>query len=352
MEKRGVTKSGAHAMPSSAARRIRYFDLLRGAAIAMVVAIHCFPRSFTPADVGVLSLAIRNALNVAVPVFLAISGYFLAGKDMSGGGYASFLKKQIPRVYVPMLFCSLPYVRWDLRDGLSVLPALKAVTCSYSVFYFVAVIIQCYLLLPFLARRASRKWFAILFVLGFIYGLVNTYVFGVWLHADLPLIVYAGHFVMWGAFFHLGVCHRKNRIALPYGVLWAGALVFLVLSLAESGFLVGCQSSLRGVGQKASAFCLNVFLLEILFHEKTISFADRFGGSAVYRGLCAVGDYSFGIYLTHLLVLVYAVSKIPLWNGRYSTWMAETVLVVAFCLVGLWAAKKALPKASRILLGV
>lgn len=317
----------------------------------MVVAIHCFPRNFTPGDVGLLSLAIRNALNVAVPVFLAISGYFLAGKDMSGGRYAAFLKKQIPRVYVPMLFCSLPYVRWDLRGELSAVPLLKAATCGYSVFYFVAVILQCYLLLPFLARRASRKWFAILFGLGFGYGLANTYVFGVCLHADLPLIVYAGHFLMWGAFFHLGICHRKNRIALPYGALWAGALFFLSLSVAESLFLLHVQSSLRGVGQKASSFCLNVFLLEILFHEKTISFANRWDGSVAYRGMCAVGEYSFGIYLTHLLVLVYAVSKIPLWDGRYSTWLAETFLLVAFCMAGLWAARKALPKASRMLLG-
>ena len=56
-------------------KRNTYFDFLRGFAIMMVVGIHTY-------TLGEDSTLVRQLLNTAVPLFIAISGYFLSQKKM------------------------------------------------------------------------------------------------------------------------------------------------------------------------------------------------------------------------------------------------------------------------------
>ena len=85
--------------------RIEYFDILCGLAILGVVAIHSSGSGLQFGDNSLnfhFTVLWRNMLNFSVPMFLAISGYFLAKKSIAHTtDYFSFLKKQIPRVYVP-----------------------------------------------------------------------------------------------------------------------------------------------------------------------------------------------------------------------------------------------------------
>ena len=90
--------------------RVEYFDILRGLAIFGVVAIHSSGTGLQFADNSVnfhFTVLWRNLLNFSVPLFLAISGYLLARKSIKKfDDYFSFLKKQIPRVYIPLFFWS------------------------------------------------------------------------------------------------------------------------------------------------------------------------------------------------------------------------------------------------------
>ena len=67
--------------------RLSYFDFLRGIAILMVISIHTFDNGMVLPDV-----ILRNIMNCAVPIFLAISGYFL-GKKLETVSYKDFLCK-------------------------------------------------------------------------------------------------------------------------------------------------------------------------------------------------------------------------------------------------------------------
>lgn len=93
--------------------RNTYFDYLRGVAILMVVGIHTYSgnhelnRTLTEC----IQLIVINSFNCAVPLFLAISGYFIARKKLSTfSNISSFWKKQIPTVYIPCLIFSLPWL--------------------------------------------------------------------------------------------------------------------------------------------------------------------------------------------------------------------------------------------------
>lgn len=84
--------------------RDTYFDFLRGMAIMMVIGIHTYVDGLIH-----FNLFLRQFLNWAVPIFLAISGYFIGRKPFKENrNYIKFLGKQIPRVYIPMLFWSIP----------------------------------------------------------------------------------------------------------------------------------------------------------------------------------------------------------------------------------------------------
>ena len=125
--------------------RDNYYDFLRGIAIAMVVGIHTYVD-----DSMHISLTLRQFLNCAVPLFLAISGFFIGKKDFTqNGSYANFLRRQLPRVYVPMLIWSMPWVLQAVIQGDGIFRTLAlSMVGGMSIFYFIALIIQFYILTP------------------------------------------------------------------------------------------------------------------------------------------------------------------------------------------------------------
>lgn len=124
-------------------KRNEHFDFLRGLAILMVVAIHTY-------NLNTDGIVIRQLLNTAVPLFIAISGYFLSQKKMENkGDYLSYLKKQLPKVYLPVLVWSLPFYALALYSGSSIIKqTILLLGCGISIYYFVAFIMQCYVSLP------------------------------------------------------------------------------------------------------------------------------------------------------------------------------------------------------------
>lgn len=119
----------------------------------MVVAIHTFISDCH-------SVAVRQVMNAAVPLFIAISGFFLSKKNISTkSDHFTLLKRQIPKVYIPTLIFSLPFFALAIHSGES---AFKSVVnlfiCGFSIYYFIAFIIQCYVALPFVTRLESKSY--------------------------------------------------------------------------------------------------------------------------------------------------------------------------------------------------
>ncbi len=142
--------------------RLAYFDFLRGVAILMVVAIHTYSGGGFDTPEGLLRMGMRQAVACAVPVFLAVSGFFLARKALNTWPERwAFWRRQIPRVYVPCLVWSVLAVGagWMSAENLTTWDVVKSllflVLCGCSVYYFIALIIQCYVFLPWLTDVKS-----------------------------------------------------------------------------------------------------------------------------------------------------------------------------------------------------
>ncbi len=135
--------------------RIPYFDFLRGIAIIMVVCLHCIDYSAMEGPVlNLFGVEFRNLLNAAVPLFLAISGYFMANKKTdTPTAYKEFLKRQAVKVYIPMLVWSVPYlILAYLHRENSVTSWLLYFFGGFSIYYFIILIVQYYALLPLMQK--------------------------------------------------------------------------------------------------------------------------------------------------------------------------------------------------------
>lgn len=287
--------------------RISYFDILRAIAIIGVVAIHAsgtgleFDANSANFHFTVLW---RNLLNFAVPLFLAISGFFLVRKQFAGlSDYSAFLNKQVPRVYIPVFIWSLAWLTISVVIyGQSVSDeVIKLLTFQSSgPYYFIALIIQFYILLPVMRRLANPGGLIFSVVVSILVTMLIFYL-RYFMDVSMPFIIYAGNFLTWMMFFVLGMyLGSVSRIKISNPILIILTLALYTLSCVESYllFYTFYQAGDAVTAVKASSFLYSFFLITLLFKNQ------NWIQSAILKKL---GEMSFGIYLVHMFFLQAAI---------------------------------------------
>lgn len=307
-----------------------YFDVLRGTIIIMVVGGHTFNDGLTlSGGVACLAGAVREVFNCVVPLFLAISGFFVGRKPVERRADRwAFWRRQLPRVYVPYLLWAMPHFVLALAGGRSWLLSLALLLCcGYGVFYFVALILQYYLLLPLIRRHNTRRGLAVAAVVTVAAtGLVGyvTMVRGI----GLPLLFSGGLAPEWWLYFALGVylgTHRRDYAPRP---LLLAALLFFAADVAETLWLNGLHDG-GGFGVKLSSVGYATALVLFLFSRRVEEAVRR--RAAWLRGLAWLGRLSYGIYLAHVpcLMLLRRFVVLPFWLAEWAAALALTCLVLA-----------------------
>lgn len=226
-------------------KRNEYFDFLKGIAILMVIGIHTFIGGGFSSWHEYLNTGVRQILNCAVPVFIACSGFFLAKKSLKNKEeIRSFYRKQISRVYLPCFLWSLPWFSSfiiggnDPKTGI-----LNLVFCGFSVFYFVILMIQYYLLLPVIQvvkNRAGGVLLAASSICSLACVAVVMYVTAI-KNIQVPLTLYAGPFPLWIVFFVMGVILAEKDRNYNIGLIMGGIAIALVSQFIEARFLLSNQ---------------------------------------------------------------------------------------------------------------
>jgi len=313
----------------------------------MVVGIHTSARHCSfDSIVGISDIIIRQILNSGVPIFFAISGYFLSKKDLSTkDNRLSFWKHQIPKVYIPTLIWGIPWLLLSLYLGGN--PFIQFglwLCCGLAVFYYIAVTIQNYLLLPIYQQITSpRRRILISLVIS-----TATIMLITWLRVikgvNLPLIVYAGFFPLWMIFFSLGV--ELANYKKDYKVYVLIVLVFLILAMqvVESYYLERFGGP--GYGIKLSSFLFSILTILILFSDRTQKLWCS--NSVIARLFVRIGEMSFAIYLTHYLIANLIVTRLPI----YHLWAIDWSLTLLFSIILVVLLQKLLPESWHKYIGV
>ena len=329
-------------------QRNRYFDVLRGVAILMVIAIHTY-KSSIEGWINLANLGVRQILNCAVPLFFAMSGFFVYRKVLdSKQAVLKFWEHQIPKIYIPTLIWSLPLFMLALIKGKNpITNTLNLLICGFSVYYFIAVTIQYYLLLPALQRlKAAKQGGVILSVIINLVSIAVVTYFNIILDADLPLIIYAGCGLLWLMFYVVGCGLSETSRMYSLRNVVALLLIGFILSYLESFYLM---SNYRlGFGIKPSSFVFSLGAVLFLMSAKVEDFiAKRENG--VFRLFEYLGSVSFIVYLIHCYVISWVLPHSGIINDY---WLTRWLLVLFSALLGVHLMKRLVPTELKYYFGI
>lgn len=311
---------------------IGYFDFWRGIAIVMVVAIHTANGLDFTSIFGNIRIVLRFLMNSAVPVFLALSSFFLSKKDLTQqDDCLKFWKIQIPKVYIPMLIWSIPVFFTSLLfDNASLTKSLlKLLFGGYDVFYFIILIIQCYVLLPLILvhKRFSLYISFLLIVLSW-WAIIYKF-------PSLPLLLYAGPFTSWIFYFVLGVIisrTTKKNYPIIFPILLIG--IGLILQYLESKYLYNLDHIVWG--QKLTSIVSNSGIILLMLANKTRFYYKTNIIGKIFEFL---GRHFFGIYLIHCYFI-----KIYSYVLSVNIWSIKCLCVLGSTLIFIFIIRNILPK--------
>ena len=322
-------------------QRNLYFDALRGIAILMVVAIHTFIASEFDNYQSICAISMREICNVAVPLFLAISGFFIGQKNFDNNSQTfKFWRRQIPNVYVPTLFWPIPYLALAVFHQQSLLKnILVFLLCGYSIYYFIALIIQCYLLLPFIQKKMlNYAMGGVILILSLICVAVISYTS----ITRFPLLVFAGPVIVWLIFFWIGVFLSRSERNYKIGWIFVGVFISFALMLIETKFRH--EATGGGYGIKPSSFIFSFLMILLLFSKRIEHKYVK--DNVINKALIVVGDYSFSIYLIHCFVITIVFHFVTI-----SNWIVRWTIAVAITMLFICLVRKVLPNKCLKIIG-
>lgn len=267
--------------------------MFRGVAIIAVVMIHT-----TPA--GQWQIFCKPFINFAVAAFIFLSGYLT---KTDNDNWLKFYTRRVSRVLVPYIIWTVIYSIPDIRSaGLSAL--LKNLLCANATttLYYIFVYIQFVLLTPLLGKLAKSPYRHLGWLIAPLSVILFKYipVFGGIEQSKHIQLFWNDACLGWFTFYYLGLILGNRIIDRKFNVRNLTILycASLLLQVAE-GYLwyktdpAGCGSQLK----LTSILSSSIFIL--MMYSVLL---DR-NHQPKSRLLCMIGDYSFGIYLVHMMIL-------------------------------------------------
>ena len=316
--------------------RIYSFDILKAIAIIGVVFIHvnsyAYAGEYENSFNYNLNVIFRQIVNCSVPLFLFISGFFMAKKEIRNKKeFLIYIQKALNRVLIPFLIWSTFYSVFHLMQGESIESVLKKMALFQASvpFYYILLIVQYYLLQPLLKRIGKSKTgvFITLFIsLFFCFAFeVLKGKYGI----QIPFIIYAGNFIVWSIFPVLGIYVKLNRLSIKVNYFFVASLFFLIVSIFHTLYLA---EKYNNTGNAITAIKSTSFLFSITFILLLYKLKDSF----VYnKAFVKLGELSFGIYFMHMFVLQIIMSAFsPFFsNGQNANILVQLVIVISVILV-------------------
>lgn len=235
----------------------------------------------------------------------------------------SFWKKQIPKVYIPALIWSILYFALSIKHGDNPIVALGMLICmGYSIYYFIALIIQCYLLLPVLQKADSLHSGGVILAVSILSGIAIAW-FG---SNKLPLIVYAGPFTTWLVFFYVGVILSKSE--RTYNIRrYFCLLPVSVIAMMVEAYLLDMNGQ-NGAGLKPTVYIFSLLMILILFSKQVQELYNE--NNTLNQIISYIGRISFGVYLIHCIVLMILshIINTNVWVVRWFLAATISILII------------------------
>lgn len=321
---------------------VRRFLYLNGAAILCVVIFHTLGMGFVamfdwahrylpasaPANSPVGSAGyyvlrlLEQMVVFCIPAFLFVSGFFVAAasgrsRDTIGWDiiFARVKKLLIPYLIWSLVAMALQIVLERRRFSLGVFVINLLIGRSNDVLYFVPLLVQFYLLSPWLVRLTRWNWKAVLWITGILQLCVQLLPYSIYWGLNIPWIESAALAIPRWLFlarifwFPLGIVfgfYLDQFKAFLYRLRWVWLMTALILipvgviewevyyRLSGLAWLPHRETVLDSIYTVAALFSF-------------FGFSDI--KLPMARAMEGLGKDSYGIYLTHAIFILY-IAKI------------------------------------------
>jgi peptidoglycan/LPS O-acetylase OafA/YrhL len=293
----------------------RSFGALHGLAIVIVVLYHSVVFSMEPPRydytaptegwIYYVQLSLQQLGIFAVPTFLFISGCFFSYAAQRYDSIGSMGKVVVnglkhllwPYVIWSVIFYLMLYLLW--QESSTPLEYLKNLVVGFP-YHFVPLIVFYYILSPLLIFIARRLFSGILLILAIaIYQLIliSPVLFpgifpAAWINYLVPPVLRTT-LTLWAIFFPLGLVYSLNASRI---MPWLEKLKWILLAVAVLFYVVSILDILAILH-----FPLAQFISPIAF----VLFTPTIQRNAIpqVRQLEKIGKRSYGLYLSHLVVI-------------------------------------------------
>lgn len=292
-------------------------QVFRALALIAVVVAHTTP-------LGEYQAFCRPFLNFSVGMFIFLSGYLTKTEN---DNWSAFYRKRIVRVLIPYVIWTVLYTLDSRQLGDLLTNLLNAKACYHL--YYIFVYIQFVLLTPLLGRLAKSRYQ----FLGWLITPVSFIIFKYyWLLTGQTLnptvaLIWSDACLGWFTFYYLGLILGNRIIEKSYSLKTLSLLYILsiVLQTAEGYGWLMLREMNCGTQFKLTSLLTSVLFMLIAYE---ILKSGRY--DIKNKFLCMLGDYSFGIYLCHLMIMHNLILHVPAYNSIPYPVTSVIILLLSF----------------------
>ncbi|OPX88335.1 MAG: Acyltransferase family protein [Pelotomaculum sp. PtaB.Bin104] len=364
--------------------RLKELDILRSVAVLAVISIH-ITGGYLFNEKNSFALFWNQGMRFSVPLFFIISGFLLLNYDLENNNFSFkiYFKKRISKIIIPYIFWTIFYTIYYMNNGILEIKNSIMGVFAYDVnfikillintlqgtaaphLYFIVIILQLYILYPFLfllVKRNEKSLLAISFVVSLYFQIADyLYSYGLLMLPEGGFKYYGLMFFPWIFYFVLGMYNAiKIRSAelkikiftMELFLLWILVYFMLIMdtklshTLATSAkptiilysiisyyFLYSLSVNANIINKYVNNFIkwfsvqsFLIYFIHILVLCEIRLFIDR-------KSLYFISSSNIGMILIFLsvisisCVIVYIISKIPvikLIGGVYSGTIKST----------------------------
>lgn len=294
-------------------------QMLRGLAIIAVVCIHNTP-------IGLYQVYYRPLMNFCVGLFLFLSGMLSSAEKWNP-------IKRIAKVIPPYILWTFIYVIFSNIMSPTLIPKafMKSLILadSAAIMYYIFVYCQLTLLIPLIDKIAKSKMMWVGFIITPLEIIIIRYPL---LFMDIKYNKYISNIMQvsclsWFVYFYLGyllgngIVHYKIETRKLI-ILWG---ISIVLQIVE-GYIQFLSGEINCGTQSKITSILSGILFALMAYKYIMK-----GCNKQIKMLKKLGDDSFGIYFSHIAVMM-VLGKVPF----YSTYVVYPInVIVVICVTDI-----------------
>ena len=297
-------------LPEVSSKRIFYLDQLRVLAMIGVIFIHVSAQFLSNSDPGTYSFFMSSFFNVfgqsfAVPLFVMISGALLLGRQYK---IIDFFKKRLSRIIVPFIFwailtiiltVSLFNINFSLQYARNIFLGVSGTLGVH--FWFIWMLIGLYLFIPIINSFINEyklkgvEYFLIIWIITIILKTLQILPF-----YKLELSYFTGYL----GFLVLGYYLKNKEIKTNKKILTILTTLGFITMLTISIYPITIGEISLGKSPFTQLIsCTTIFILFKTFNEKPNKISKLLKNTIIGKITLSLSTCSYGIYLSHLLIL-------------------------------------------------